>query len=229
MAEPQANQSTTSEQRNRGESSSSAAAERRSFDQAQRSAAQSTGEMAQSAREGSRQMVEQGRRAGQQVAEAWRGAVDPFLAMQYDMGRWFDEIWRQTFGFRHSPTTHPLRSLATMGPGGIFGLPPADLKETDQEMRLAIELPGLAREDIDISIDGDALVVCGHKAEESQDASATYRVNERRYGRFERIFPLPPEVDRNKIEARFQDGVLKITAPKDPQAAPRRHRIDIQG
>ena len=182
-----------------------------------------------SAREGSRQMLEQGRRAGQQVADAWRGTFDPFFAMQYDMSRWFDELWGQTFGFRHSPATHPLRALTNFGAGGLFGLPPADLKETDRELRLAIELPGLTRDDIDISLEGDSLVICGRKAEEIEDAAATYRVSERRYGRFERIFPLPADVDRAKIEARFRDGVLRIVAPREIETAPQRHRIEVKG
>src|SRR5438105_188151 len=75
--------------------------------------------------------------------------------------------------------------------------------------------------------DGGALVVCGHKAEENGDASSTYRVSERRYGRFERAFPLPADVDRDRIEAQFRDGVLRITLPKSPTAAPQKSRIEI--
>ena len=58
---------------------------------------------------------------------------------------------------------------------------------------------------------------------------AAYRVSERRYGRFERSFPLPPDVDRGHIAAQFKDGVLKITLPKNPAAATPRSRIEIKG
>jgi HSP20 family protein len=54
-------------------------------------------------------------------------------------------------------------------------------------------------------------------------------MSERRYGRFERVFPLPPDVDRDRIEARFRDGLLKVTLPKNPAAAPERARIEIKG
>jgi len=65
--------------------------------------------------------------------------------------------------------------------------------------------------------------------EETQDASATYRVSERRFGRFERAFPRPPDVDAGRIEARFKDGVLKVTLPKNPAAAQPWSRIETRG
>ena len=61
--------------------------------------------------EGGRQLAEQSRRASRQVADSWRQAVDPLLAMQYDMSQWFDDMFRHTFGFRHAPATHPFRPM----------------------------------------------------------------------------------------------------------------------
>jgi HSP20 family protein len=179
--------------------------------------------------EGGRQVAEQGRRASRQMADAWRQAVDPLLAMQYDMSQWFDDVFRQTFGFRGSSAAHPFHPMGRLSPASLFGLPPAELKETERAHLLAVELPGLTREDVDLSIDGDTLLVTGHKSEASDDATATYRMSERRYGRFERVFPLPPDVERAGIEARFRDGVLHITLPKHPDAAPQRARIEIKG
>jgi HSP20 family protein len=172
-------------------------------------------------------MAEQGRRAGRQMADAWRQAVDPLLAMQYDMSQWFDDVFRQTFGFRGAPS--PFRPMGHLSAASLFGMPPADMRETETAHLLAIELPGLSRDDVDLSITGDTLVVCGHKTEESDDASASYRVSERRYGRFERVFPLPPDVDRTHIAAHFRDGLLKITLPKNPAAAELREKIEIKG
>jgi HSP20 family protein len=145
------------------------------------------------------------------MADAWRQAVDPLLAMQYDMSQWFDEIFRQTFGFRGSPAAHAFRPMGHLSPASLFGLPPAELRETERAHLLAIELPGLTREDVDLSIEGDTLLVTGHKTEMSDDATATYRMSERRYGRFERAFPLQPDVERAGIEARFRRG-----APRHP-------------
>jgi HSP20 family protein len=205
--------------------------EARSFDQTrsgQGAAAEALTQATQPLVEGGRQLAEQSRRASRQVADSWRQAVDPLLAMQFEMSQWFDDMFRHTFGFRQAPSTHPLRPFG-LSAVSLFGLPPTDMKETDDAHILAVELPGLTREDVDLTIDGDSLVICGHKAEETNDASATYRVSERRYGRFERSFPLPPDVDRGRIAAEFKDGVLKVTLPKNPAAATPRSRIEIKG
>jgi HSP20 family protein len=162
------------------------------------------------------------------VADSWRQAFDPLLAMQYEMSQWFDDMFRHAFGFRQTPGALALRPLG-LGAASLFGLPPADMKETAEAHILAVELPGLAREDVDLTIEGDQLVISGHKAEDSEDATAAYRVSERRYGRFERAFPLPPDVERSRIAAQFKDGVLKVTLPKNPTAAARRSRIEIEG
>lgn len=234
MAEPQP--STAGEEaRTKSNTSPGHSAEPRSFDRAKspdggdRAAmANAPADIAQPIMDSGRQMAEQGRRAGRQVAEAWRQAVDPLLAMQYDMSQWFDDVFRQTFGFRGA-AAHPFRPMGHLSAASLFGMPPADMRETERAHLLAIELPGLSRDDVDLSISGDTLVVCGHKAEETDDASASYRVSERRYGRFERVFPLPPDVDRAHIEAQFRDGLLKITLPKNPAAAPQREKIAIKG
>lgn len=255
MADPQANPATetsrgrndgppsgqTAQQKTQGAQSSvsgtetsalqSKPGEPRSFGETrsgQGTAAELLTQPTQTLAEGGRQFAEQSRRASRQVAESWRQAVDPLLAMQFEMSQWFDDMFRHTFGFRHAPSAHPFRPIG-LGALGMLGLPPADLKETDQAHILAVELPGLRREDVDLSVDGDTLVITGHKSEESDDAAATYRVSERRYGRFERVFPLPLDVDRGRIEAQFKDGVLRITLPKNPSAASPRSRIEIKG
>jgi HSP20 family protein len=240
MAEPQTN-ATTEQNKAKAEAAQGAAAEPRSFGETKTGeprgesvaqparAAEALAQAAQPAIEGGREIAEQGRRATRQMADAWRQAIDPVLAMQYDFSQMFDDLFRQTFGFRAAPTTHPLRPFAHLSAVNLLGLPPADLKETETAHQLAIEVPGLTRDDIDLSIVGDTLVVCGHKAEETQDASATHRFSERRYGRFERAFPLAPDVDRAGIDARLDNGVLKITLPKQASAAPQRARIEIKG
>ena len=232
MAEPQAN-TATEQTRGKGDASPGSATETRSFDIAGLKAQPGYGEtpplgaQAHTISQPQSQAAELGRQAGQQLAGTWRGALDPLLAAQYDLGRWFDDVWRQTFGFQPM-RTQPFGALGRLGAAGLFGLPPADLKETATAHHLAIELPGLTRADIDVSVDGDTLVISGHKAEEAQNAGARYRVSERRFGRFERVFPLSADIDRSKIGASFEDGVLNITLPKST-AAPDRSNIQIKG
>ncbi|HUO11275.1 MAG TPA: Hsp20/alpha crystallin family protein [Caulobacteraceae bacterium] len=223
MAEPQTNQDTEHARTKGGAGSN---AETRSFDEPRSQRLQGEGRPPTSRAVSDARAMEAD--TSRSLAEMRRSALDPLLAMQYDVTRWFDDLWRQTFGFRHSSAL-PFGALRGFGAAGLFGLPPTDVRETTDAHVLAIELPGLTRQDVDISIDGDSLVVSGHKAEENDGGGSTYRISERRFGRFERAFPLPPDVDRGKIEARFQDGVLKITLPKDPAAGPSRSRIEIKG
>jgi len=173
------------------------------------------------------QAAEAGRHAGRSVAEAWGRSLDPFMAFQYDMNRWFDDVWRQMTGLPMQSPLRTARPMASMGAASLFGLPAADLRETNQAYELALELPGVTREDIDISLAHDALTVVGHKAEETQEGAGAYRVSERRYGHFERSFPLPEDIDRAAIKAAFRDGVLHVTLPKTREAAAHRSRIEI--
>lgn len=236
MAEAQPN-AAGEDARTKSNAAPGPSAEPRSFDQGKAHGDELAGgkavmaaapaDIAQPIMDSGRQMAEQGRRAGRQVADAWGQAVDPLLAVQYDMSQWFDDMFRHTFGFRGASA--PFRPMGHFSAASLFGMPPADLRETDTAHMLAIELPGLTRDDVELSINGDTLVVCGHKSEDSDDASASYRVSERRYGRFERVFPLPADVDRSQIAAQFRDGLLKITLPKSAAAAPRREKIDIKG
>ena len=225
MAEPQA--TTPSEKPRSRSETPSTAAEPRSFREADRRS-DAPDALATPAVEAGRRLAETGRYAGRQITEAWRMAFDPLLAMQYDMSRLFDDVWRQTFGFRQPHAAHPLQTLGLLTTPGLFGQPPADLSETKEAHELDIELPGLSAKDIDIAIEGESLVVCGQKAQTSSEATAAYHLSERRYGRFERIFPLPPDVDREKIAAQFRDGVLKITLPKDREAATQRKKIEVR-
>jgi HSP20 family protein len=187
------------------------------------------GELAQKAAQTGQQLAETGWRAGREVADAWRGSLEPFAVMQMEMTRFIDDTFRQLSGFGFFPSAlRSARPFAAVSAAPLLGLPATDIKATDKAYVLAVELPGLTRNDVDIAIDGDLLTVSGHKAEEREDASAAYRVSERRYGRFERSFAVPPDVDRKGIEAQFKDGVLKVLLPRDASAGGRRSKIEIR-
>lgn len=210
--------------------------ERRSFeggaDTARRvgeTAATTTRDLARTAADTSRQLGETGRRAGREVAEAWRSALDPFAAMQMDMTRWFDDLWRQTAGFSPLSSLHAARPFSGLGAATLFGMPPTDVCETEQAYVLAVELPGLSREHVEVTVRGDLLSIRGHKAEETERGSAAYRISERRFGHFERSFPIPPDVDLTRIDASFRDGLLTVKLPKNEQAARQEAKIQIKG
>jgi HSP20 family protein len=210
-------------------------AERRTFNEARRGAQDSARSGFEAARdaarqgaETTRQFTEQGRRAGMEIATLWREAFDPLLNAQLEASRWFEQLWRQTTGVGALPALYTARPFAAFSPAPIFGLPPADVKETAQDYQLSLELPGLALEELDIEVAGEMLTIRGQKREEREDARASYRLSERRFGRFERSFPVPADADAARIEAQFRDGVLKVTLPKQVQAAPPARRIEIR-
>jgi HSP20 family protein len=191
-------------------------------------AAEAAGRVSQAAAGATREAGERGRDAIRESAESWRGAAEPFLSMQSELNHWFDDLWRQATGMGMLPSLRPSRPFAALSPAPMFGLPAVDLKETDEAYKICAELPGLKPDDIELEIKGDALVLTGHKAEEKDDHRAAYRISERRFGRFERRFPLPPDIDRERIEAAFNDGVLTVTLPRQASGEPSANRIQIR-
>lgn len=202
-----------------GKTAEAVEAERRTFEangpqEAARAGFDTARDVARRGAEATRQIAESGRRTTSEIADLWRDAINPMLKSQLELSRWFDQAWRQTTGLGALPTLHAARPFAGFGAAPLFGLPPADMKETATAYELSVELPGMGREDIDLRIRDDLLTLRGCKVEESESAQAAYRVSERRFGRFERSFPIPADARRDGLQAAFADGVLKITLPK---------------
>ena len=205
-------------------------AERRSFESpsdAARAGSAAAG-AARSVADAGRHLTEAGRQTRREVSENWRAPFDPFAAVQMDMSRLFDEMWRQTVGFSPLTMLRSARPFSGLGAAHVFGLPPSDVRETDEAYMLTIELPGLKREDVDLQLRGDTLIVSGHKEDEKSHAAAPYRISERRFGRFERSFPVPTDVDRTAIEAACRDGLLTVRMPKTERSRPPT-RIEVKG
>ena len=112
--------------------------------------------------------------------------------------------------------------------GGLLRTPDADVVETETEIRLLVELPGMKAEDIHLDLENHVLTLSGEKREEreEQDDQNTWHLSERRFGRLSRSFMLPRDVEPEQIQAHFEDGVLQVTIPKAEKA--RRRRIQIQ-
>ncbi|MCA8929911.1 MAG: Hsp20/alpha crystallin family protein [Alphaproteobacteria bacterium] len=114
-------------------------------------------------------------------------------------------------------------------PGGGFLAPTVDVAETDGEMTVTAELPGVSEDDMHLSLVDNILTIKGEKkAEETkEDKEKHYRLVERSYGSFERSIPLAFKADPDSVKASFKDGVLTVTIPKPPEAAPKSTRIPI--
>lgn len=93
--------------------------------------------------------------------------------------------------------------------------------ETAQSVIIRIEVPGMRKEDFDISIRANVLVVRGVKHSEGEHEGRRYSLMERAYGTFERTIPVPHEVDRDKAEVSYRDGVLTVILPKTEPSPPR--------
>jgi HSP20 family protein len=140
-------------------------------------------------------------------------ALTPYRPSTEMFGSMFEDLFRPASGIGNRV-------------GGMIRLPDADVVERENEIRVAVELPGLTPEDIHLDIENNVLTISGEKRENRQEENETWHLTERRYGKFSRSFVLPRDVDQDQIEAHFAGGVLSVTIPKSERA--RRKRIEIQ-
>jgi HSP20 family protein len=104
---------------------------------------------------------------------------------------------------------------------------PAEVLETENEIRFEVEVPGLRPEDINLTVENGVLTISGERKWENEEGreKGDYHVFERRYGRFERSFAVPQRVNTSRIEASYENGILKVVLPKMEEAKPRRIEI----
>ena len=104
-------------------------------------------------------------------------------------------------------------------------IPPVDVREHDDALEFTAELPGLAKDDLDITVEDRVLTLSGERKFESGEDKNGYHRIERSYGSFTRSFTLPQEVEQDKVTAVFKDGLLTVRIPKTEQAKPRKIEI----
>jgi HSP20 family protein len=100
--------------------------------------------------------------------------------------------------------------------------PPVDIYETDDALVMKAELPGFSKDDINIEMKENALVIRGERKREDEVKEGSYHRTERVYGAFQRSFLLPTTVDQEKVRASYKDGVLELRLPKVQAAQPKR-------
>ena len=104
-------------------------------------------------------------------------------------------------------------------------MPPVDIQETEDGYRLTAELPGLTKEDINITLENNVLRLSGERKFQKDVKKESYHRIERSYGTFTRSFVLPQQVSSERVEAAFENGILTLTVPKADQAKPRKITI----
>ena len=146
---------------------------------------------------------------------------DPFLSLHREMNRLFDDVFRGV--------GQPAAS-GSQGQGdvGAFVNASMNVSETDKEIRITAELPGVTEQDIEVSLHDDVLTIRGEKKFERKDDKENFHFVERSYGTFQRSLRLPYAVESEQVRASFENGVLTVTVPKTERQE-RSRRIQVQG
>lgn len=131
-----------------------------------------------------------------------------------EMDQLFDQFFRDPWG-----------AMMRM-PGTAMGGLPVDVAETDNEVTVTAELPGVDPKDVDLDVAGNVLTIRGEKKQEHEEKDRNYHFVERSFGRFERCVQLPSSVDADKIDAVCKNGTLTITLAKHPDA--QRKKIEVK-
>ena len=147
------------------------------------------------------------KRSGASSSWFQRGALTPFR----DMGDILERLWESN---RNDQGTQ------------LFA-PPLDISETESTLTLRMDLPGVSPHEIEIQVNGNQLTVCGERRAETEERNETFHCIERRFGRFSRSVALPFDVEEDQIEARYQEGVLRINLPKSAEAKTRRIEVKV--
>jgi HSP20 family protein len=106
--------------------------------------------------------------------------------------------------------------------------PAFEVRETDDDYRVIGDVPGLADDDLDVTVSGDRLVISGKREHEVKREDREFRTCERAYGSFTRTFDIPADVDADHIQCRLESGVLEVVLPKKPDAKPAKRKIAIK-
>jgi HSP20 family protein len=107
-------------------------------------------------------------------------------------------------------------------------MPTFEVKETEDAYTFKADVPGVAEKDLDVTLDGNRLIVTGKREAERDEKKATFYLYERSYGNFTRAFTLPDGADGDHITSRLDDGVLTIVAPKKAEAQPKKIAVKVE-
>ena len=146
------------------------------------------------------------------MADKYISKWEPFrdmLSLRADMDRLFSSLFGGGYEERE----------------GLWA-PLVDIEEDNDTIMVKVEIPGMKKEDIKVSVQSNILTITGERKHESETKNKTFHRVERSYGKFSRMITLPTDVDSDKVKANYKDGILSITLPK-PEAVKPKH-IDVE-
>jgi HSP20 family protein len=155
--------------------------------------------------------------------DPWR----PLESLRREIDQLFDDFGSGTW---RSPMR---RSFFDMDPlrrakAAFTGMPAVDVTETENGYEVVAELPGMDEKNIEVKVANGILTISGQKREEKEEKKKDYYVRERRFGSFERTFPVPDGVDLDRVDASFKKGVLTVTMPKTAEAQKAEKKITVK-
>lgn len=136
--------------------------------------------------------------------------------LQRQMNRWMEEMMSD------------FRVPAMLEGGEVAFMPRITVKESESEISVRADLPGVNPEDIEISLSDRGITLRGERREEREEEDRQRYYMEQSYGAFERYIPLDAEVDESKVDARFRRGVLEISLPKTQEARAKTRKIEVK-
>ncbi len=159
----------------------------------------------------------------QSMQQSGNSMMQPHQGNRYGSGMM--DFWRDPFGM----TNWPMWNQSMMSQNMLMNFPKADISETETEMRIKCDMPGMKKEDINIEVDdsGKYLTLSGESKQEKREEKENIYMMERSYGSFNRRFRLPKNCMPDKVRAKLQDGVLMVTVPKEmPQQQQKKRNIN---
>lgn len=155
----------------------------------------------------------------------------PIEALRRDVDEAFERFgrgWPRWPGFGRSLFDYePFRELpASLGWGRAE--PRSDVVETDKAYTITAELPGMDENDVELTLRDGFLTLKGEKRSEREEKDEGYHLSERTYGSIQRSFRVPEDVDVDKVDAAFANGVLTVTLPKSTKAKTKERKIAVK-
>jgi len=144
------------------------------------------------------------------------------LSKWWDIDSFFDESFLRPF-------TPFSRSLMSMRPSMMEDISPSvDIYEDNGDIVMKAELPGMKKEDIEVTLSEDSITLSGEKKKEEEVKKKNYYKWERSYGSFCRTFELPADVQSDKVKSTFKDGILEVRIPKSEEAKSKEIKVEIE-